>query len=69
MALVTRAWPWAPRRHPPGILTHFAYSPTDRYPQGSGNRQFTINKSWIPFINSRYIVGIDGISLPLVAWR
>ena len=27
--------------------------------------QFTVNKQWIPLINSRYIVGLDGISLPL----
>ena len=33
----------------------------------SGEFQFTINKSWIPFINSRYIMGLDGISLPLLA--
>src|SRR6478609_89592 len=29
--------------------------------------QFVVDKSWIPFINSRYIIGIDGISLPLIA--
>jgi NADH-quinone oxidoreductase subunit M len=26
-----------------------------------------VDKEWIPFINSRYIVGIDGISLPMIA--
>ena len=29
--------------------------------------QFVVDKSWIDVINSRYIVGIDGISLPLLA--
>src|SRR6478609_11459825 len=29
--------------------------------------QFVVDKSWIPFINSRYIIGLDGISLPLIA--
>ena len=29
--------------------------------------QFVVDKAWIPVINSRYIVGIDGISLPLIA--
>jgi NADH-quinone oxidoreductase subunit M len=28
--------------------------------------QFTVNKEWIPLIHSRYHLGIDGISLPLV---
>src|SRR6476620_3262762 len=32
----------------------------------SGQLQFVVNRSWIDAINSRYIVGIDGISLPLV---
>ncbi len=26
-----------------------------------------IDKAWIPFINSHYHLGLDGISLPLVA--
>jgi NADH-quinone oxidoreductase subunit M len=33
----------------------------------SGELQFVVDRSWIDVINSRYIVGIDGISLPLVA--
>jgi NADH-quinone oxidoreductase subunit M len=49
------------------LMTHFSYTPTDRYPRGSGNLQFTINKAWIPVINSRYHLGLDGISLPLMA--
>src|SRR5262245_10994746 len=28
--------------------------------------QFVVNKEWIPVINSRYHMGIDGISLPLL---
>ena len=28
--------------------------------------QFVVNKPWIDVINSRYIVGLDGISLPLL---
>src|SRR6476659_2683099 len=31
-----------------------------------GGLQFQANESWIPVIHSRYHVGIDGISLPLV---
>jgi len=33
----------------------------------SGDLQFVVDRSWIDVINSRYIVGIDGISLPLIA--
>jgi len=29
--------------------------------------QYVVDKSWISLINSRYIVGLDGISLPLLA--
>ncbi len=32
----------------------------------SGRLQFTVNTEWIPVINSRYHIGIDGISLPLL---
>jgi len=49
------------------LFTNFAYSPTTRYPQGSGDFQFVINKEWIAFINSRFHLGLDGISLPLLA--
>ncbi|KAA0232361.1 MAG: NADH-quinone oxidoreductase subunit M [Actinobacteria bacterium] len=33
----------------------------------AGELQFVVDRSWIDAINSRYIVGMDGISLPLVA--
>jgi NADH-quinone oxidoreductase subunit M len=32
----------------------------------SGELQYVVDKSWIDVINSRYQVGIDGISMPLV---
>jgi NADH-quinone oxidoreductase subunit M len=32
----------------------------------SGKLQFSVNRSWIEVINSRYHIGIDGISLPLL---
>ncbi len=41
-------------------MTNFDY---DR----AGELQYSINKSWIPFINARYHMGLDGISLPLIA--
>ncbi len=37
-----------------------------RFDYGSGKLQFTVDKSWIDVINSRYHVGIDGISLPML---
>jgi NADH-quinone oxidoreductase subunit M len=42
-----------------GILARFDYG-------ASGKLQFQINKPWIPLIHSRYHLGIDGISLPLL---
>src|SRR5262249_14621160 len=33
----------------------------------SGILQFQVDKEWIPVINSRYHLGVDGISLPLLA--
>jgi NADH-quinone oxidoreductase subunit M len=42
------------------LMANFDYDRTARL-------QFLVNKPWITLINSRYIVGIDGISLPLVA--
>jgi len=33
----------------------------------AGTLQFVVNKAWIEVISSRYIVGIDGLSVPLVA--
>src|SRR4051812_36431391 len=41
------------------IAYYFDYS-------ASAKLQFVQDKSWIPVINSRYIVGVDGISLPLL---
>ncbi len=32
----------------------------------AGDLQFVVDKPWIETINSRYIMGIDGISLPLI---
>ena len=32
----------------------------------AGTLQFLVDESWIDVINSRYIVGLDGMSLPLV---
>src|SRR5205085_12643284 len=42
------------------ILKNFDYDHTAKL-------QFSVNKSWIDIIHSRYHVGIDGISLPLLA--
>ena len=33
----------------------------------AGELQFVVDKAWIEVISSRYIVGIDGLSVPLVA--
>ncbi len=33
----------------------------------SGDLQYVVNKDWISVINSRYILGVDGMSLPLIA--
>src|SRR6266480_3345213 len=41
-----------------GILANFNVD--------DGGLQFTANERWIDVIHSRYHVGIDGISLPLV---
>jgi NADH-quinone oxidoreductase subunit M len=32
----------------------------------AGSLQYVVDKEWIPAIDTRYIIGIDGISLPLV---
>ena len=42
------------------LMTNFDYD-------ASGSLQYVVDKAWIPIINSRYIVGIDGISLPMIA--
>jgi len=41
-----------------GIMADFDYD--------KAGLQFVVNKQWIPVINSRYHMGIDGISLPLL---
>ncbi len=43
-----------------GVAAYFDYD-------DSRTLQFVVDKPWIDVINSRYIVGIDGISLPLLA--
>ena len=42
-----------------GILTQFNYGKARAL-------QFSVNESWIDVINSRFHLGIDGISLPLL---
>ena len=42
-----------------GVASYFNYD-------DAGTLQNVVDKSWITFINSRYIIGIDGISLPLM---
>ena len=42
------------------MLISFDYSKT-------ADLQFAVDKDWIGVINSRYILGIDGMSLPLIA--
>jgi NADH-quinone oxidoreductase subunit M len=42
-----------------GILADFDYDNTAKM-------QFQVDKEWIPLINARYHLGIDGISLPLM---
>src|SRR5207249_2505575 len=42
------------------LLVQFDYTATDKL-------QFVVNRPWIDVINSRYHIGIDGISLPLLA--
>jgi NADH-quinone oxidoreductase subunit M len=41
------------------ILFQFDYG-------SAGELQFVVDKSWIDIINSRYIMGLDGLSLPLL---
>ena len=41
------------------IATQFDYG-------AAGELQFVVDKGWIDVINSRYIVGLDGLSLPLL---
>src|ERR687893_1876008 len=42
------------------VLADFDYGATDTL-------QFAVNKSWIDVIHSRYAIGIDGLSVPLLA--
>ena len=42
------------------VLADFDYDRT-------ADLQFVVNKPWIDVINARYFVGIDGLSVPLVA--
>jgi len=42
-----------------GMLVDFDYDHTAKL-------QFLVDKTWIEMINSRYIMGVDGISLPLI---
>ncbi len=42
-----------------GIVARFDYDHTSRL-------QFSVNKSWIDVIHSRYHIGVDGIGLPLL---
>ena len=44
-----------------GIITAAAY----KYGEPGETLQFYVDKSWIPVIHSRYILGMDGIGLPL----
>ena len=41
------------------VLINFDYD-------ASSELQFVVDKSWIDVINSRYIIGLDGLSLPLL---
>jgi len=43
-----------------GLMIEFDYG-------HSAKMQFLVDKKWIPLINARYLVGIDGISLPMIA--
>jgi len=38
-----------------------------QYDFDAGGLQYVVDKSWIDVINSRYIMGVDGLSLPLLA--
>jgi NADH-quinone oxidoreductase subunit M len=41
------------------VLARFDYDHTRKL-------QFVVNKAWVPMIHSRYHIGVDGISLPLL---
>ncbi|HEX5366902.1 MAG TPA: NADH-quinone oxidoreductase subunit M [Acidimicrobiales bacterium] len=42
------------------VIADFDYGATDRL-------QFVVDESWIDVIHSRYAIGIDGLSIPLIA--
>jgi NADH-quinone oxidoreductase subunit M len=42
------------------LIANFDYDAT-------GQLQYVVDREWIPVIDSRYIVGLDGISMPLLA--
>ncbi|MXW42231.1 MAG: NADH-quinone oxidoreductase subunit M [Acidimicrobiia bacterium] len=45
-----------------GVLLLIQFIDNDNY----GNLNFVVDKNWIDVIDSRYIMGVDGISLPLM---
>jgi NADH-quinone oxidoreductase subunit M len=49
------------------ILANFDYDAAGSIQAINGDVGNPVNLPWIPAINSRYIVGVDGISLPMVA--
>jgi NADH-quinone oxidoreductase subunit M len=48
-----------------GVCLVLAIAIASTYDYGTGGYQFVLNTSWIPVINARYHVAIDGISMPL----
>src|SRR4030095_4849660 len=48
-----------------GVCLVLAIAIAATYDYGTGGYQFVLNTSWIPVINARYHVAIDGISLPM----
>jgi NADH-quinone oxidoreductase subunit M len=48
-----------------GAALVFAIAITFTFDYGASGLQFQLDTSWIPAIDARYHVGIDGISLPL----
>ena len=48
-----------------GAALAFAIAITFTFDYGASGLQFQLDTSWIPAIDARYHVGIDGISLPL----
>ena len=48
-----------------GVCLALAIAIAATYDYGAAGYQFVLNVTWIPVINARYHVGIDGISMPL----